>query len=174
MEESMNQRLRVQVPYQGEHEVSPWESLLTEVRRSAYRAAWVDDRIDAEVQRERELEAQAHDWDSEKFEIARARQSRELREWVKLSREERAHGAQVARAAVSAGLSERYIESVQAEARNIASVLQRALQAAELSDGQWLAATAELRVGLAEMGRELSSRHASMGGRFPERPGIES
>ena len=42
------------------------------------------------------------------------------------------------------------------------------------SDEQWLAATAELRVGLAEMGRELSQRHSSMGGRFPERPEIGS
>jgi hypothetical protein len=162
------------MPVDGEVSVSPWESILTEVRRSAYRASWVDERVEQEAQRERELEAQAYDWDPKDFEIARARQGRELREWVKLSREERAHGAQVASAAVRAGLSERYIESVQAEARNIASVLQRALQAAELSDEQWAAATGELRLGLAEMGRELSARHSSMGGRFPERPGIES
>ena len=170
----MANNLRSQMPYSGEMDVSPWDAILTEVRRSAHRAQWVDDRIETEVQRERELEAQAHDWDPKDYEVARARQSRELREWIKLSREERAHGAQVARAAVSAGLSERYIESVQAEARNIASVLQRALQAAELSDEQWAAATGELRLGLAEMGRELSARHSSMGGRFPERPGIES
>lgn len=164
-----------QIPYDGELNMSPWESILTEVRRSGYRSAWIDERIEREAQAERDLEAQAHDWDdNEKFERTRLAQSRELREWIKLGRDERSHGAQVASSAVRAGLSERYIESVQAEARNIASVLQRALQAAELSDEQWLAATAELRLGLAEMGRELSARHSSMGGRFPERPGIES
>jgi hypothetical protein len=164
-----------QIPYDGELNMSPWESILTEVRRSGYRSAWIDERIEREAQAERDLEAQAKAWDdSEKYERTRLAQSRELREWIKLGRDERSHGAQVASSAVRAGLSERYIESVQAEARNIASVLQRALQAAELSDEQWLAATAELRVGLAEMGRELSARHSSMGGRFPERPGIES
>jgi len=171
----MNERLEARVPYQGELDVSPWDGILTEVRRSGWRAAWLDERVEQEAQAERDLAAQADNFpDEEKYKRLQLAQSRELREWVRLSREERSHGAQVARAAVSAGLSERYIESVQAEARNIASVLQRALQAAELSDEQWLAATAELRVGLAEMGRELSARHSSMSGRFPERPGIES
>jgi hypothetical protein len=163
-----------QVPYDGELNVSPWESILTEVRRSGYRSSWIDERIEREAQAEHDLEAQAHDWDdSEKFERTRLAQSRELREWIKLGRDERAHGAQVAASAVRAGLSERYIESVQAEARNIANVLQRALQAAELSDEQWLAATAELRLGLADMGRELSARHSSLGGRIPTRSEIE-
>jgi len=169
----MNNRTE-QIPYDGELNVSPWESILTEVRRSGYRSAWIDDRIEREAQAERDLETQAHDWDPKDFEIARNRQSREVREWIKLGMAERSHGAQVAAAAVRAGLSERYIESVQAEARMIAQVLQRALQAAELTDEQWAAATVELRTALAEVGRELSSRHASMGGKFPERPGIGS
>jgi hypothetical protein len=170
----MANRLRSQMPYSGEMQVSPWDSLLTEVRRSAYRAQWVDERVEAEAQRERDLDAKAHDYtDEEAFKRMQLAQSRELREWVRLSREERAHGAQVARAAVSAGLSERYIESVQAEAKMIASVLQRALQAAELTDEQWLAATGELRVALAEVGRELNARHAAVGGRIPERDAIE-
>lgn len=163
-----------QVPYEGELNVSPWESILTEVRRSAYRASWVDDRVEQEAQAERDLIANGDTWgDEDKFKRLQLAQSRELREWVRLSREERAHGAQVARAAVSAGLSERYIESVQAEAKMIASVLQRALQAAELTDEQWLAATGELRVALAEVGRELNARHAAVGGRIPERDAIE-
>lgn len=170
----MNQRLKAQIPYQGEHSVSPWESLLTEVRRSAYRASWVDERVEQEAQAERDLEAQAHDWaDEEKFKRLQLAQSRELREWIKLSREERAHGAQVARAAVSAGLSEKYISSVQQEAKLIAQTLQRALSAANLTDEQWEAATTELRAALAEVGRELNARHAAVGGRIPERDAIE-
>jgi len=163
-----------QIPHTGEVDVAPWDGILAEVRRSGYRILWIEERIGTEIDRERALEAQEHDWEPEKFEIARGRQSRELREWVKLGREERAHGAQVARAAVQAGLSERYIESVQAEARMIANVLQRALQAAELTSDQWAAATGELREALAEVGRELNSRHASMGGKIPTRPEIES
>lgn len=170
----MVDRLEARVPYQGELDTTPWEGILTEVRRSGYRAAWIDERVEQEAQAERELMAQADEWDdAEKFKRVQLAQSRELREWVRLSREERSHGAQVARAAVSAGLSERYIESVQAEAKMIAGVLQRALQAAELTDEQWLAATAELRVALAEVGRELSARHAAVGGRIPERDAIE-
>jgi hypothetical protein len=148
-----------QMPVDGEVNVSPWESILTEVRRSAYRAAWVDERVEQEAQAERDLQAQAHDWDdTEKFKRVQLAQSRELREWVRLSREERAHGAQVARAAVSAGLSEKYISSVQAEGMMIARTLQRALQAANLTDEQWAAATTELRVALAEVGRGLMDR----------------
>ncbi len=170
----MNQRLKAQVPYQGEHSVSPWESLLTEVRRSAYRASWVDERVEQEAQAERDLAAKGDTWDdTEKFKRVQLAQSRELREWVRLSREERAHGAQVARAAVSAGLSERYIESVQAEAKMIASVLSRALSAADLTPDQWNAATGELRIALAEVGRELQSRHNSVGNHIAERPAIE-
>lgn len=164
---------KYQPPYAGEVDVTPWEGMITEVRRSGYRVAWVDERVEREAQAERDLESQEHDWDPEKFKRLQLAQSRELREWVRLSREERAHGAQVARAAVSAGLSERYIESVQAEARMIASTLQRALSAANLTDEQWEAATTELRVALAEVGRELKGRHDSLGGHIAVRSEIE-
>lgn len=164
---------RARMPYSGEVQTSPWDAMLTEVRRSAYRAEWVEARIEDEIAAEQALDDQRHDWDPVKFEQARQAQSRELREWVKLGREERAHGAQVAHRAVSAGLSERYIESVQAEARMIAGVLQRALQAAELTSEQWEAATGELRVALAEVGRELQARHASVAPYVAERPEIE-
>jgi hypothetical protein len=149
---------RGQIPIAGEADVAPWGSLIGEVRRSGHRVAWLDDRVEAEVRAEADLAAQEHDWDADKFRYARLAQSRELREWVKLSREERAHGAQVARAAVSAGLSEKYISSVQAEGMMIARTLQRALQAADLTDEQWAAATTELRVALAEVGRGLMDR----------------
>jgi hypothetical protein len=163
-----------ELPTDGEMDIAPWGAILTEVKRSGYRVAWLDDRIAQEAAREQALEAQRHDWEPEKYERARLAQSRELREWIKLGREERAHGAQVARSAVSAGLSERYIESVQAEARMIAVTLQRALSAADLSPEQWEAATAELRVALADIGRQLKDRHASMGDVLAERPALEA
>jgi len=162
------------VPFAGEVSISPWDAILTEVRRSAYRAAWVDDRVETEAERERQLNANKAEWtDPIEYERLRMAQGRELREWLKVSREERAHGAQVARAAVQAGLSERYIESIQMEARLIAQTLQRALNAANLTEDQWAAATEELRAALADVGKELSARHSSMSGRVPERPAIE-
>lgn len=170
----MTTRHQAQVPYAGELQVSPWDALLAEVRRSAYRVEWIQARVQQEADEEAKLLAQEHDWDAVKFAMARGSQSRELREWIKLEREERAHGAAVARGAVSAGLSERYIESVQAEARMIAGVLQRALNAADLSTEQWEAATAELRVALADVGRELQARHSGLSPIVQERPAIES
>lgn len=171
----MTNRLRSQIPYAGELQVSPWDAMLQEVRRSAYRVEWIQARVEQEAANERALLAQEHDWTSDKdFHYARSAQSRELREWIKLEREERAHGASVARGAVSAGLSERYIESVQAEARMIADVLRRALEAAELSPEQWHAATEELRLALQDVGRELKSRHSGISPIVQERPVLES
>lgn len=174
-EAEMTNRLRSQMPYSGELQISPWDSLLTEVRRSAYRVEWIQARVEQEAANERALLAQEHDWTNDKdFHYARNAQSRELREWIKLEREERAHGAAVARGAVQAGLSERYIESVQAEARMIADVLKRALEAANLTADQWESATAELRVALADVGRELKSRHSGISPIVQERPALES
>jgi hypothetical protein len=170
----MTNRLRSQVPYSGELNISPWDATLQEVRRSAYRVEWITARVQQEADMEAKLLAQEHDWEAKDFSYARSAQSRELREWIKLEREERSHGAQVARAAISAGLSERYIESVQAEARMIADVLRRALGAANLSAEQWEAATAELRVALADVGRELQTRHSGLSPIIQERPALES
>lgn len=167
----MTNRLRSQIPYAGELQVSPWDAMLQEVRRSAYRVEWIQARVEAEAERERDLARQEGDWDKAKdFHMAAMSQSRELREWIKLEREERAHGAAVARAAVSAGLSERYIESVQAEARMIAEVLRRALNAANLTADQWDAATAELKLALQDVGRELNARHSGINPIVKERP----
>lgn len=170
----MTNRLRAQMPYGGELQVSPWDATLQEVRRSAYRVEWITARVQAQADAERALHAQEHDWDDAKdFQYAAQAQSRELREWIKLEREERAHGAAVSRGAVAAGLSERYIESVQAEARMIADVLRRALGAADLSVEQWEKATAELRVALADVGRELKNRHEGLSPIIREKPAIE-
>lgn len=170
----MGTRHRVQVPYSGELQVSPWDATLQEVRRSAYRVEWITARVQQEVDEEAKLLSQEHDWEASKFVQARSAQSRELREWIKLEREERAHGAAVARGAVAAGLSERYIESVQAEARMIADVLKTALEAANLSEEQWADATAALRVALADVGRELQSRHTGLSPVIQEKPAIGS
>lgn len=156
------------ITYTREIQISPWDAMLTEVRVSAGRVLWIDQRVQEEIERERKAQQAGDDerdstrgGDTEetrdRWEARHA--SRELREWIKLSREERAHMASVARQAVSAGLSERYIESVQTEARMIAEVLSRALGAAELTPEQHAKARDALRVALADVGRELGSRH---------------
>lgn len=154
------------MPWTGELHVHPWDALIAEVRRSAYRAAWIDDRIDTEIDRERRLIEDLGDGfeKAEEYERAVNKRSAELREWIEQSRKERAHMATVSASAVRAGLSERYIESVQTEARMIAGVLTQALDAAELSSEQRERANAALRVALAEVGRELRARHGAASG----------
>lgn len=151
------------ITYTQQVKISPWDALVTEVRTSAGRALWIDERVQAEITRERALQEMGDAGDAEARDEAR-KAGRELREWIKLSREERAHMASVSRQAVQAGLSERYIESVQTEARTIAEVLSRALSAASLTPEQHARARAELRVALGELGRELKQRHSVVDG----------
>jgi hypothetical protein len=153
-------------PWSGELNVSPWDAILGEVRRSAYRAAWIDERVELEARRERAL-IDSGGVDFEKmtdFEIATRIRSGELREWIRESRDERKHLTKVSADAVRAGLSERYIDSLRAEAKMIASALTRALDAAELSPAQRARASEALREALADMGPILAARQDSMAG----------
>jgi hypothetical protein len=161
-------------PWSGELNVNPWDALLGEVRRSAYRAAWIDERINFEVERERELIASGGvEYDKPiEFEHATNRRSQELREWIEQSRKERAHMAKVSGDAVRAGLSERYIDSLRAEAQMIAQALSKALDAADLDAVQRARASAALREALADMGPMLAARQESMAGTVAVRPEI--
>jgi myo-inositol-1-phosphate synthase len=161
-------------PWAGELNVNPWDAMLGEVRRSAYRAAWIDERVNLDVKRERQLmETNGEGFDDlVKFEYAVRVRSGELREWIEQSRKERAHLTKVAADAVRAGLSERYIDSLRAEARMIAEALTKALDAANLSAQQRAAASEALREALAEMGPVLAARQESMSGTVAVRPEI--
>lgn len=160
--------------FAGELNVSPWDAILSEVRRAAYRAAWIDERIDLEARRERALmESDGADFEKmSDFVIATRIRSEELRQWIKESRAERAHLTKVAADAVRAGLSERYIDSLRAEAQMIAQALTKALDAAELSPAQRARASEALRGALSEMGPVLASRQESMSGTVAVRPEI--
>jgi hypothetical protein len=161
-------------PFAGELNVSPWEAILGEVRRSAYRAAWIDERVDIDVRRERQLmETNGEGFeDLVKFEYAVRLRSSELREWIEQSRKERAHLTKVSADAVRAGLSERYIDSLRAEARMIAEALTKALDAAALTPQQRAAASEALREALADMGPILAARQESAAGVVSVRPEI--
>ena len=161
-------------PYSGELNVSPWDAILSEVRRSAYRAAWIDERVDLEARRERAL-IDSDGGDFEKatdYEIAVRLRGDELRQWIEQSRKERAHLTKVAADAVRAGLSERYIDSLRAEAQMIARALTKALDAADLDATQRARASEALREALAEMGPILAQRQDSMAGTVAVRPEI--
>lgn len=161
-------------PWNGELNVNPWDALLGEVRRSAYRAAWLDERVNLDVKRERQLmETNGADFeDLVKFEYAVRIRSGELREWIEQSRKERAHLTKVASDAVRAGLSERYIDSLRAEAQMIAQALTKALDAADLSAPQRAAASEALRAALADMGPVLAARQDAASGTISVRPEI--
>jgi hypothetical protein len=161
-------------PWNGELNVNPWDAMLGEVRRSAYRAAWIDERVNLDVRRERQLmETNGADFeDLVKFEYAVRIRSSELREWIEQSRKERAHLTKVAADAVRAGLSERYIDSLRAEARMIAEALTKALDAASLTSQQRAAASEALREALSEMGPVLAARQEAAQGTVAVRPEI--
>jgi len=161
-------------PWSGELNVNPWDAILGEVRRSAYRAAWIDERVDLEAKRERALiDGGAADFDkATDYEIAVRLRGAELREWIEQSRKERAHLTKVAADAVRAGLSERYIDSLRAEAQMIARALTKALDAADLDASQRARASEALREALAEMGPVLAARQDSMAGTVAVRPEI--
>jgi hypothetical protein len=107
-----------------------------------------------------------------KFEYAVRIRSGELREWIEQSRKERAHLTKVAADAVRAGLSERYIDSLRAEARMIAEALTKALDAADLDASQRARASAALREALSEMGPVLAARQEAATGTVAVRPEI--
>src|SRR4029079_4008090 len=89
-------------PWSGELNVNPWDAILGEVRRSAYRAAWIDERVQLEAHRERTLiDSDGVDFEkASDYEIAVRLRGQELREWIRESRDERKHMTKVAADAV--------------------------------------------------------------------------
>lgn len=95
--------------------VSPWEALLKSVRLSAGRVAWVDEQLREATLRNDGEESAA-----------------EVRMWLKESREERKHMAQVSKAAIDAGVAERLVRNVELEGQVVAEVIGRVLDTLDL------------------------------------------
>lgn len=148
----MGQRLQ---QASGEISTSPWDALLAEVRRSAYRTMWLDQRLDDEVQRENELR------DESELDHQRE-QAAEVRKWLAESRRERMHMARVSKAAVDAGLAERYVQSIEIEAKLIARVLENSIGVLDLTYDQKRAVALQLREELESVSAELQQRHAAV------------
>lgn len=150
----------------GELNVSPWEAMIAEVRRAAYRAAWVDERLENEADREAEImsdDSPLEFEDEAGREGMRQRLGSSMRAWLEESRRERAHMAKVSADAVRAGLAERHLESVRVESQIIARVLRRALNAAELTPEQEARAAAELRAALMDESRGTGTQPPEIG-----------
>lgn len=96
--------------------VSPWEALLKSVRLSAGRVQWVDVQLREATLRNDGDESAA-----------------EVRMWLKESREERRHMAQVSKAAIDAGVAERLVRNVELEGKVVAEVIGRTLDALDLA-----------------------------------------
>lgn len=141
----------------GELEVSPWEALLHEVRRAAYRAAWLDQQLDAEANRAAQLEHEVETTD-------RWAGAAEVRRWTEESRRERVHLARVTKLAIDAGLAERYVQSIEADARLITRIVGKAIGVLDLTPEQQLEVSGALREALREASTELHTRHAVAGG----------
>jgi hypothetical protein len=99
--------------------VSPWDALLMSVRRGAGRVAWVDAQL--------EEATRANDGDVNHRDVTR---------WLGESRKERALLARTAKAAVDAGVAERFVRQVELEGRVVAEVIGRVLDKLDLAPEQ--------------------------------------
>jgi len=120
--------------------VSPWDALLAEVRRSAGRCAWLDGRVadaaradDARRQRD-ELERAADDDSVPNEDDAGIPPG--LRVLLRESRAERRHLSVVAKAAIDAGVAERLVRQVELEGQLVAAALVAGLDALSLTADQ--------------------------------------
>jgi len=95
----------------AELNVSPWEALTLAVRRAAGRVAWVD----------AQLSAATHAADGDEA------GDRTVARWLAESRRERTLLARTAKAAIDAGVAERFVRQVELEGKMIAEVLGRVI-----------------------------------------------
>jgi hypothetical protein len=137
----------------GELDISPWDALLLEVRRTCYRVAWVDQRVEAELERERQLEPDAGHFHEDVVMVRT-----EMKRWMAESRNERRHLARVAKAAIDAGIAAHIVRNAELEARTIAWVLGQSLDVLELDDDARGRAALALRRALEDVSTERRGR----------------
>ena len=114
-----------------ELDVSPWDAMLGEVRRSAGRCRWVDEQLEQAA-----LSAET------KLALLRAQEAPPEEQWDALpgvddrvqkllatSRVERRHLASVSKAAIDAGVAERMVRNIEMEGAMIAAAIVAGLDA---------------------------------------------
>lgn len=125
--------------YAGSRNVTPWQALAEEVRRSAGEVAWLDYKV-----------AGATD-DEELIGTGR------LAAWVVKREQQRLHLARVAKMALDAGVAERIVAQLEFEAQAIARVMTRVLDSLHLSDEQLAVARASMRNELLALDRDVQT-----------------
>lgn len=138
--------------------ILPWDAMMLEVRRSAYRVAWIDERIEAIIERQDNARTEILGDGSEVgyagAEVLHAALDEELRRWLGESRNERAHLARVARECVQAGITQSVVDRVALETHTLAMVLGAALDALQLEDEARDRATDAFRAAIAAAATE--------------------
>lgn len=117
----------------GELDVSPWDALLGEVRRTAWRVGWLDDKL-ATAADDEEL-------------VGRGA----LAPFERMQRAERMHLARVSKLAIDAGIAARMVAQIEEDGRAIAGVLLGTLGELGLSEADTDRARGILRRRLLEL-----------------------
>lgn len=111
----------------GELHISPWDALLVEVRRTAWRIAQYEEELSG-AENAQEVAGDGR-----------------LAAVERLSFRERQHGAKVAQMAIAGGVAERLVAQVEADGAAIAGVLKRTVERLGLASGDVDRARAILR-----------------------------
>lgn len=126
---------------EGQVAIAPFDAMLLEVRRSAYRVGWVDREIEFLLARRRVADEEP-DPDTRRDLVAGL--ANELKWWLQESRAERRHMSRVCGDAVRVGLTQHALSALQTERETIGRVLTAAFQALELDEDQRMVAVAAM------------------------------
>lgn len=133
----------------GYIDITPWEALLLEVKRTSYRILWVDRELDAAVNKLQVITSETTELDEDRAALNQARKV--MREWMAESRNERRHLTRVSKAAIDAGIASALVQQAELDGARIAKVLARAMDVLELTDDQKRRAGQALRLALEEV-----------------------
>lgn len=123
--------------------VTPWEALLEEVRRTAGAVAWLQMKV-AETEDDEQLLEDSQSVDD----AGMASGPAPMRPWYRMYVAERQWLGRVSKMALDAGVAERMVAQVELEGERIAGVIMATLNAAELTPEQWERARGTMRTQL--------------------------
>lgn len=123
--------------------VTPWEALLEEVRRTAGAVAWLQLKV-GETEDDEQLLEDTQSLDDEGMASGPA----PMRPWYRMYVAERQWLGRVSKMALDAGVAERMVAQMELEGEKIAAILMATLDAAELTPEQWERARDTMRTQL--------------------------
>lgn len=120
---------------QGRMDITPWDVILDQVQRAAFRSAWVDSVCDTIINEMNEQADLMDDPEADGSAMARIEYKNlrtELKEWLKESRDERKHLTATAKQAIDLDIQKYLVMKVEMNGRLIAKVLGDAMDSAQL------------------------------------------